>query len=114
MSKNFTSREAKYSSYRKAIEQSAALEAEKDVQQFEHPTNLENPKSKLKTTTSLNAETILREIEKREEPNNQAMHDFEREEKMMAINKIITIALISVAVVVVLFVIFYFLYRSLS
>lgn len=107
-------RVAKYAAYRKEIEQSLMNDSVKETSTFEQPVKADDAKSRLKTTTSLNAETILHEIEKRESPHSIELKDFEREQKMMAMNRLITWIIVGGVGLIVLTILFIFLYRSLS
>lgn len=114
MSKSYMTRVAKYAAYRKQIEQSRLNVSSQETSTFEQPMQKVETKANLNTTTSLNADAILQEIEKRESPQNQELKDFERESKMIATNRTITWIIIGSVGLIVLTLIFILLYRSLS
>lgn len=113
-SKNVTTRVGKYASYRKQIGRMKDIAGESLQDAFEPATIQEVKKNPLNTTTSLNAETILKEIELREDPTGEAKRQRERELKMTKMIKTITIVGTSLLTLTLLTVLFIFLYRRLS
>lgn len=114
MSKNVSTRVGKYASYRKQIGKMVDIDKEKSQVEFEPATIKEVKKNPLNTTTSLNAETILKEIEKREDPTGEAKLERERELKLNKFIKLVTIIVSSAVGLTLLTVLFIFLYRRLS
>jgi len=114
MSKKAMSRTSKYASYRKQISKMKDVEVGIDSTQFQAATIKEAKKSQVNTTTSLNADMILKEIERREDPTGEVKLLRERERRIKTLVQIVTITLSSGLVLTLLIILFIFLYRSLS
>lgn len=114
MKKTAMSRVSKYASYRKQIGKMTDVEQDSSQTFFEPATIKEAKKVQINTTTSLDAETILMEIEKRQDPTGQEKKQREYDMKLSKITQIITIVVISLLALALLTVIFIYLYWRLS
>ncbi len=114
MSKNAKTRVAKFAGYRKQISKMKDVEQSAHVDDFQAATIREAKKIHVNTTTSLDAETILKEIEKREDPTGQAKLEREKELKRTTIIQWVTIILSSAISLTLLTLLFIYLYRRLS
>ena len=114
MSKNYSSRVSKYAKYRQQIAKMPLVENDSLTATLPASTVEEARLNKINTTTSLDAEAILSEIEKREDPTGQVKKDRERSLKMQKIVHYGTLILFSVIITTILVVLVIFLYRRLS
>lgn len=114
MSKKNVSRVSKYASYRRQIARMHDIEQAPISKMDKKKKVIEVESPRVNTTTSLNAEAILFEIEKRKDPTGLAKKREEKELKRLKIIRIATGVIVTIVVIAALATLVVLLYRRLS
>ncbi len=114
MSKSYSSRVSKYASYRRQISKMIEVDESTTINKLPPSTKKEAKTNKINTTTSLDAETILLEIERRKDPTGEQKRSLEREIRIQKVLYIVRVSIATIIILAALTALVIFLYRRLS
>lgn len=115
MSKKNVSRVSKYAAYRRQIAKMPDI-TQTAISKVDKATGIKEEiiKPRVNTTTSLNADTILEEIEKRTDPTGKNKKEQEKLIRRQRLIEIVSYILVAAIIIAVLTIVVVFLYRRLS